>query len=93
MAKRGQFTVPQDSWPKRLGDFGRSNPLRVRLRRPINGYRMVLPAGTCGTVTAGSMWDRLDFTAERCEHCGVQMRITTHVNDFVLIDAAGVALP
>jgi hypothetical protein len=33
---------------------------------------MTIPAGSTGTVNAGSSWTRLYFKADACPHCGVK---------------------
>jgi hypothetical protein len=39
-----------------------------------NGY-MLIPAGTQGVIRHGSRWTKLMFQADKCECCGVQIRI------------------
>jgi hypothetical protein len=61
-----------DGWPKLLRDI---KDLPVETRRELgNGY-MLIPAGTPGVIRHGSRWNKLMFQADKCECCGVQMRM------------------
>lgn len=61
-----------DGWPALLRDV---KDLPVRTVCDIgNGY-MIIPAGTEGVITYGSTWNKLHFVADKCECCGVQMKV------------------
>jgi hypothetical protein len=69
-----EVAYTNDGWPKLLRDV---QNFRVETRRELgNGY-MLIPAGTVGVIRSqGSRWNNLLFQADKCECCGVQMRIT-----------------
>jgi hypothetical protein len=62
-------------WPKLLSEC---RSLRVRLRREASNRFGVIPRGTAGTLDKypASSWERLEFTADKCEHCGLALSVS-----------------
>lgn len=67
-----EIEYTRDGWPKLLRDV-KDFPVEAK-RDLANGY-MIIPAGTRGVIIHGSRWSKLNFVAEKCEGCGVRMRI------------------
>jgi hypothetical protein len=67
-----EIVYTNDGWPKLLRDV-QDFPAETR-RELGNGY-MLIPSGTRGVIRHGSRWTNLTFQADKCECCGVQMRM------------------
>lgn len=59
-------------WPERLID---TRGMKVRLRKEVRNHFLVIPAGTCGTISSyASSWNRLEIVCDPCPCCGVKAR-------------------
>lgn len=61
------------SWPRLVRDLA---GLRVRLTRTVANGVMTIPAGTIGTITSASAWERIAFKGDSCGCCGVKPHIS-----------------
>jgi hypothetical protein len=60
-------------WPRLVRDLP---GLRVRVIRPVTNGFMTIPTGANGTIKRATAWNRIEFRAEPCLHCGVIMHIS-----------------